>query len=354
MVNTACGAADVPEDSELPPTINCDPAGLEMDGDPTHEKTLISAKPVGNGQWEVVYGLEVKNTTATSASYTLDDELHFTEEATIVSAEVTSSPDGVTLAEPAWDGQGNLTIASGVPLAGNEDDGYVPHEYVLTVLADVPLQVPGAGSADDPTTCGSDGDDADTAFNNTSAMTDSAGAVENDQACAPIPSIDITKSVVGDPVAGKDGTWTITYAITAVNTGDAEGTYTLTDRLRFGSGIDVTSAEVTATPKGVTAAGSWTGQGIEGADANVITADVTLPAGGKHTYRVQVQATVTAMPLTGPRSRAPSPGWQAGRVREQGRHRPQRPGRHRRRLRDTGRARDAERARKAGGAERAR
>jgi hypothetical protein len=156
----------------------------------------------------------------------------------------------------------------------------------------VPLEVPGAGSADDPTTCGPDGDDSETAFNNTSAMTDSAGQVEDDQACAPIPSIDITKSVVGDPVAGKDGTWTVTYAITAVNTGDAEGTYTLIDRLRFGKGIDVTSAEVTATPKGVTAATSWTGQGDEGDDANVVATDVALPAGGKHSYEVQVQATV--------------------------------------------------------------
>ncbi|MFC8797847.1 hypothetical protein ACFT2C_08940 [Promicromonospora sp. NPDC057138] len=308
MVNTACGAADVPDDSELAPTINCDPAGLEMEGDLTHEKTLISAKPVGDGQWEVVYGIEVSNTTAVSASYTLDDELHFAEEATIVSAEVTQSPDGVTLAEPAWDGQGNLNIASEVPLVGDEDDGYAPHEYVLTVIADVPLQVPGAGSTDDPTACGPEGDDSDTAFNNTSAMTDSAGAVEEDQACAPIPSIGITKSVVGDPVAGKDGTWTITYAIAAVNTGDAEGTYTLTDRLRFGAGITVTSAHVTATPKGVTAATSWTGQGIEGKDANVVAADVALPAGGKHTYRVQVQATVKDDATDGSTFTCPEPG----------------------------------------------
>ncbi|WP_454859789.1 DUF7507 domain-containing protein [Promicromonospora soli] len=292
VVNTACAEADQPDDVEDPPTINCDPAGLEIDGDPTHEKTLISAKPVGDGQWEVVYGIEVSNTTAASASYSLDDELHFTEEATIVSAEVTAAPDGVTLSEPAWDGQGNLSIGSGVPLAGNEDDGYAPHEYVLTVIADVPLQVPGAGGADDPTACGPDGDDADTAFNNTSAMTDSAGQVEDDQACAPVPSIDITKSIVGDPVAGTDGTWTITYAITAVNTGDAEGTYMLTDRLRFGAGIDVTSAEVTVTPQGVTAARSWTGQGVEGGDANVVATDVVLPAGSTHTYRVQVQAAV--------------------------------------------------------------
>ena len=292
LVNTACAEADQPDDSETPPTINCDPAGLEIDGAPTHEKTLISAKPIGDGQWEVVYGLEVSNTKAASASYSLDDELHFTEEATIVSAEVTSSPDGVTLTDPAWDGQENLNVASAVPIAGNDDEGYAPHEYMLTVIADVPLQLPGAGGADDPTKCGADGDDSDTAFNNTSAMTDSAGQVEDDQACAPIPSIDITKTVVGDPVEGKDGSWTITYSIEATNSGDAAGTYALTDRLRFGAGIDVTSAKVMATPKGVTAAKSWTGQGVEGDDANVVAADVDLGAGDTHTYRVQVQATV--------------------------------------------------------------
>ncbi|MDR7385619.1 DUF7507 domain-containing protein [Promicromonospora iranensis] len=293
VVNTACAEAAQPEDSEVAPTINCDPSILIRVGDPAHEKTLISAKPIGDGQWEVVYGIEVTNTTAAApTSYTLDDELHFAEAATIVSAEVTSSPDGVTLAEPAWDGQKNLTVASAVPLLGNDHGDYEPHRYELTVIADVPLQVPGAGTADDPTMCGPDGDDSDTAFNNTSAMTDPAGQVEDDQACAPIPSIDITKSVVGDPVAGKDGEWTITYEIKATNSGAADGKYTLTDRLRFGAGIEVTSADVTATPKGVTAAESWTGQGIEDDDANVIATGVNLRAGATHTYRVKVQATV--------------------------------------------------------------
>ncbi|WP_307815982.1 DUF7507 domain-containing protein [Myceligenerans indicum] len=292
VVNTACGAADVPEDSDVAPTINCDPAGLEVDGDPTHSKELVSATPIGDGQWEVVYGIDVSNTSTMSTSYTLDDELHFAEAATIVSAEVTSSPDGVTLTEPAWDGQKNLTVASAVPLLGNEDSAYEPHRYELTVIADVPLQVPGAGMAGDPTTCGPDGDDSDTAFNNTSAMTDSAGQVEDDQACAPIPSIDVTKSVVSDPVAGRGGSWTITYEVKATNDGDAAGKYTLTDRLRFGAGIDVTSAEVTATPKGVTAAESWTGQGIEGDDTNVVASDVNLRAGATHTYQLTVQATV--------------------------------------------------------------
>src|SRR5690606_38839367 len=42
VVNTACATADQPEDSEDPVQINCDPAGFEVDGDPTHTKTLIS------------------------------------------------------------------------------------------------------------------------------------------------------------------------------------------------------------------------------------------------------------------------------------------------------------------------
>jgi hypothetical protein len=292
VVNTACGAADVPEDSQVPPTINCDPAGLEVDGEPTHTKELVSATPIGNGQWEVVYGIDVSNASTAPTSYSLADTLHFTDEADIVSAEVTSSPDGVLLADPAWDGQSENLIASGVPLAGKGDDDYAVHRYEVTVIADVPLHIPGAGGADGPAGCGPEGDDSDTAFNNTSAMTNGQGETEEDQACAPIPSIGITKSVVGEPVAGKDGKWTVTYEITAVNDGAAKGAYTLTDRLRFGAGIEVTAAEVTDTPKGVTAARSWTGRGREGATENVVATDVNLRAGATHTYRVRVEATV--------------------------------------------------------------
>ncbi|MBE1877425.1 DUF11 domain-containing protein [Myceligenerans pegani] len=293
LVNTACAEADQPDDAEDPPTINCDPAGFEVDGEPTHEKTLVSATPIGDGRWEVVYGIEVSNVSAASTSYSLDDELHFTEEATIESAEVTSSPDGVTLADPAWDGQGNLTIASGVPLAGNDDDGYAPHTYELTVIAEVPLQVPGAGGADDPTACGADGDDSDTAFNNTSALTDERGAVEEDQACAPIPSIDITKSVSEGPVPGGDGTWTVTYDIVAKNSGRADGEYDVTDRMTADGDLVIESGEVVATPDGVTASPDWTGLGAdENAPENVVATGVNLPAGESHTYQVEVVLSV--------------------------------------------------------------
>lgn len=289
LVNTVCGTADAPPAPELPATINCDPAGLLIDGEPTHVKSLISATPIGNGQWQLVYGIDVSNVSAAATSYSLDDELHFTDQATITSAIVTASPAGVTLADPAWDGQTNLRIATGVPLVGNDDVGYAPHHYEVTVVATVPLQLTGAGAAvDDPTECGPDGDDADRAFNNTSTLTDAAGGTEDDQACAPIPSIDITKGVTGGPTPNGDGTWTVVYDVVATNSGSAAGIYDVADHMVADGDMTIVSGAVTSTPAGVVALPTWTGLGADGAPENVIATGVTLPADGTHTYQIEV------------------------------------------------------------------
>ncbi|SMF18291.1 conserved repeat domain-containing protein [Cellulosimicrobium cellulans J1] len=293
VVNTACADADVPEDSGVEPTINCDPAGFTVVGTPTHTKEIVSATPVGDGRWEVVYEVVVSNTQTPSTTYSLTDELHFTDQATIVSATVTQAPDGVVLADPAWDGQENLTIASDVPLAGNDDDGYEPHVYRVTVLADVPLQLDGAGSgADDPTACPAEGSDADQGFNNTSGLTGPDGETEEDQACAPIPSIDVEKRVAAGPTPNGDGTWTVTYDVVATNSGTGDGVYEVTDRMTADGDLEVVSGAVTSAPDGVTPSATWTGLGAEGAPENVIASAVTLPAGTSHAYEVQVVLTI--------------------------------------------------------------
>src|SRR5690606_7170235 len=110
-----------------------------------------------------------------------------------------------------------------LPILGNDDAGYTAHHYEVTVIADVPLQVPGAGSDPDPTACPAEGSDAEQGFNNTSQLTDARGETEDDQACAPIPSIDITKTVSAGPTPNGDGTWTVTYDIVATNDGEVEG-----------------------------------------------------------------------------------------------------------------------------------
>ncbi|MGM1016997.1 MAG: DUF7507 domain-containing protein [Actinomycetota bacterium] len=288
VVNTACAAADIPEDSGVAPTINCDPAGVEIDGDATHTKEIVAASPIGGGQWEIVYALEVTNTSTASTSYSLADELHFTDQVDIVSAEVTDSPDGVTPAEPAWDGQGNLDVATDVALLGSDDDGYAPHTYLLTVVADVPLQFED-GAGDLPATeCVGEGEDTDTAFNNTSELTKSDGEVEPDQACATPPEIDIDKSVASGPTANGDGTWTVTYDLIATNTGGVQGDYDIVDRMTASGDLEVVSGAITTAPAGVTPSATWTGRGAVDAPENVIATGVTLDAGATHTYQVEV------------------------------------------------------------------
>lgn len=289
IVNTACATAAIPEDSQVPPTINCDPAGIEVTGDPTHTKELVSATPIGNGQWQVVYGIDVTNTSTNATRYDLADTLRFTDQATIVSAEVTTSPAGVTLADPAWDGQAATLIAGDVPLLGTDDVGYAAHRYEVTVIATVPLQLEGAGSgADDPTQCGPDGDTANRAFNNTSQMTKPDGETEDGQACAPIPSFTITKGVSSGPTANGDGTWTVTYDIVATNTGGVAEVYDVTDQMTADGDLEVISGAITSAPEGVTTSPTWTGLGAVGAPENVIATGVTLPVGGVHTYQVEV------------------------------------------------------------------
>lgn len=308
VVNTACGTADIPPDPELPATINCDPAGFVLDGEPTHVKSLLSATPIGDGQWELVYGIDVTNDSGLSTMYNLDDTLHFTDQAEIASATVTDSPADVTLADPAWDGEENVRIATNVPLAGNDDDGYAPHHYEVTVVADVPLQLEGAGSGeDDPTQCGVDGDDADRAFNNVSTLTDAVGDTEDDQACAGLPSIALSKSIVGEPVEGPNNRWTVTYEIVVTNEGAVAGDYQVTDRLRYGAGLEVTAASVTQSPEGVTLSPDWTGEGADGAAENVV-ADGALDAGVTHVYRVQVRSTLDTAAANASTFACPAPG----------------------------------------------
>src|SRR3546814_6165764 len=44
VTNTACATADIPADSQVAPTINCDPASFEVEGDPTHVKELVRSE----------------------------------------------------------------------------------------------------------------------------------------------------------------------------------------------------------------------------------------------------------------------------------------------------------------------
>ncbi|TDE02561.1 SdrD B-like domain-containing protein [Jiangella asiatica] len=279
-------------------------------GDPGHTKSLISAESIGDGQWQIVYGIEVINKGVAPTLYDLEDELHFTDQVSVVSADVTAAPDEVTLFDPPWDGQDQLVIAEEVPLLGTDDEGYTSHQYELTVIAEVPLQFDFGEDGSDPTACPGEGTDphADTAFNNVSTLTDEAGLEDEDEACAEPPSIDIDKTVSSEPTANDDGTWTITYDLVATNSGQGDGVYTVIDQLRYGEGFDVEDSQVITTPEDVTPLDTWTGQGPEGDPVNVIAEDVPLAAGGVHTYQVQVIFTLDEDAMTEESMQCPESG----------------------------------------------
>ncbi|MEE6289141.1 isopeptide-forming domain-containing fimbrial protein [Georgenia sp. MJ173] len=267
-------------------------------GQPTHDKELVSAVPVGDGQWAVVYDITVANLGAGATLYDLDDTLRYAEGITVVSTDVVDLPPGVTPAEPAWDGAEATRIATSVPLAGTGDGDYAPHVYRLEVLADVPLQLPGAGSGDDtdPTVCADLGGDPTLAraLTNTSTLTDESGLTEDDFACAEPPSISIDKGISEGPVAGGDGTWTVTYDIVATNNGGGEGVYDVSDAMDPSGDLVVEDTAVVTTPDGVSALEAWTGLGEDGAVENLIAADVPLAGGEVHTYQVEVVLSVDA------------------------------------------------------------
>lgn len=274
---------------------DADDACLQV-GTPTLDKALTSAEPIGDGQWRVVYELTVGNLGPEATTYDLDDELLFAGDVAVASVEV-AGPEGVAL-NGGFDGIDDTRVASDVALPGLASEGYAPHVYTVTVVADVPLRF------DEADADGTDGPDCaepsgsnlrEQALNNAATLTDAGGGEIVDTACAPLPSIAIDKQLVGEPVVGDDGVWTVTYDVVATNDGAATGEYTLTDRLRFGAGITVTSAEVTDAPDGVTVSEDWTGLGDTLHDAeNIVATGVSLAAGATHTYRVVVTAAVDA------------------------------------------------------------
>ncbi len=277
-------------------------------GKPTLDKALVSARPAGDGTWEVVYDLTVGNVGGEATTYDLDDELLFAPVITVGSVAVTG-PDGVTLND-GFDGDADRRIATDVVIGGLDDEGYAPHVYRVTVVASVPLHF--TDVEDDGT-----GSPACTAA---PGEPHRAGAEQRGDAhgrdrrdadrhrLRPVPSIDITKTMDGTPVAGADGSWTVAYTVTATNDGAAAGVYDLTDRLRYGAGIEVRTAKVTAAPDGVTPSGSWTGQGAEGDPANVVATGVSLAAGAVHTYRVEVVATLDTEQADDTTFTCPEPG----------------------------------------------
>ncbi len=264
-------------------------------GEPDLDKSLVSAEPVGDGQWQVVYQLVVNNLLPGETTYDLEDELLFGEGVEVHSTQVTEAPAEAEVNDD-WDGIDNLVIAEDVPLAGMDDESYAPHVYTITVVADVP---PTFEVDDDGATQAACQDEPGANFengglNNAATLTTEGGDELTDTDCAELPSVHLDKTIASGPTAGSNGQYTITYELEVTNDGAADGTYVLSDQLRYGEGIDIVDVTAANTEPGdIPVLDTFTGQGTEpDAAQNTITADVVIAPDATHTYQVSVLVTV--------------------------------------------------------------
>lgn len=99
-----------------------------------------------------------------------------------------------------------------------------------------------------------------------------------------VPQIATTKTVLGSSFSGNS--FTVSYEIAVSNSGGADGSYSISDALAMGDGVDVDSAIVSSAP--VATDPTW-----DGASNTSIAADVGLPAGTTHRYRIDVAGTIS-------------------------------------------------------------
>ena len=182
----------------------------------TVEKTVQSSTQNDDGTWIIVYDLDVTNDDINaSAIYDLTDTLEYGSDITINSSSVTTSPAGVTLATPAWDGITETLISQGAVLPAG-----ATHHYEVTVNSTPSADTYGSDSG----TCEEDGGTDGGGFVNT-AETTSGGVTNEDEACEtiPAPDLELEKDVEGDPEIVNVGD-TVHYVVRATNTGDAHYT----------------------------------------------------------------------------------------------------------------------------------
>lgn len=254
---------------------------------PNITKSVVSSAVDVNGDWTLLYRIDVQNPDPTfSTFYDLDDELDFASGVTVASASVSDNPPTVT-PNAGWDGAATTLIAQDVPLSPG-----ATHTYLLTVVADPGSLDPESAAAD----CRVDSGETGTGFRNVATV--SAGVkTAFDDACEPFTDPSVVKTTTGAPVQDPaTGIWTLSYEVTVSNRSTSTtGTipYSLEDELGFPS--DVAIVDVTATaPAGGSINPTFDGQTDTALGTGAIGAAVDSSTPATQVYSVTVRFTVPA------------------------------------------------------------
>jgi uncharacterized repeat protein (TIGR01451 family) len=251
---------------------------------PEITKSVVSTSVDGDGDWTVVYQIDVRNPDGTFGTfYDLDDELDFGAGASVVSATL-AAPAAVT-PDPAWDGVGTTEIVQDVALAAGQT-----HSYQVTVVADPGTLDTESADAD----CRVDTGETGTGFRNVATVTAGVSTAFDD-ACEPFNDPSVVKTTVAAPTQDPGtGIWTLSYRLTVTNRSTAvDVPYSVADALGFPA--DVTIVDVAASgPAGVTLNPAFDGTSDTDLASSTIAAAVDDATPTTDVYTVTVQFTVPA------------------------------------------------------------
>jgi hypothetical protein len=208
----------------------------------TVSKTVVSVTDLGGNMYEVSYQVLVKNTGGASGDYDLKDSPGFDDDIAINSASYTSNaagnPGGALAGSGPWTLANNQAIAAGAT-----------HTYTVKVKVTLNLS---AGSNGDNvySKCGKttpgDPTSGEGLYNKASIDTNDDGQPEDeDEACADLPNITVSKSVANITDLGGN-MYEVSYQVLVKNTGGASGDYDLKDSPGFDDDIAINSASYTS------------------------------------------------------------------------------------------------------------
>ena len=233
---TITNALSTTGDVEVEPCTECE-VGAETGVAPRITKDVIGTPVLdpASGNWIVRYRIAVTNgDVGNAAPYDLSDTLGFPPGFEVRSAAITTSPAGVALATPSWNGSTVTTIVTGATVPAG-----ATHSYDVTVAVFVPTTAT-VGALQCTAPIGTAGSGL---FN--SAQVSSLGVVVSASACGTVPSpipdaadLRLTK-VVDRATVGVDRGGAVrarlVYTITVTNRGPAAAVATvITDTLPGG------------------------------------------------------------------------------------------------------------------------
>ena len=243
-------------------------------------KDFVSATDADlDGVYDVQYTVTVTNTSPWASTYDLADTPSFDSDLEIVSGAASTDVAGNQVISPYPAGPWTLATGQPIDAAGGTDD---THVYTLTFLVDANNLIEPTGDplpALDPCT-GVDGQPGEALFNSTTLT--NAGRSSSSQACgeAPLPGLEIDKTVATALGPDADGFFTIAYDIVVENLGDAATEYNLADTPGFDTDLPIDGIPTAAATDGTNP--------IVVGDYSAPTWDLVttqpIAAGATHTY----------------------------------------------------------------------